>query len=159
VTRTITGFRFATQRKVALEVPAAFRWCAFFLTCWILALTACRAHTSNPSTTSLEWPLLVDQFPELDTSRVVIASPDSFRLYRTDISLSFKEGVSDSAKAGFFERHAMRVIGVTQTGRFFVRIPDQGPTVEALNAVIESLRREPEVALASSIPRENLPHR
>jgi hypothetical protein len=138
-----------------------FRACAI-----IVLLGGCHAARSRPSSAGPQangeqasrWPLLIDRLPELDTSRVVAAPPDTFRVYRTDISLSFRPEVSDSAKALFFERHSMHVIGVTQTGRFFVRIVDPGPTVEALQQVLERLRREPEVARAGTIPRSQLPN-
>jgi hypothetical protein len=138
-------------------VPAASHRSMLLLAFCVFLSTACSVRrTDHQRLASLHWPLLVDQLPDLDTSRVVTTSPNSFRLYRTDISLSFKPEVSDSAKIAFFGRHSMCVIGVTQAGRFFVRIPDPGPTVEALYAVLESLRREPEVARASSIPRDPL---
>jgi len=133
-----------------------FRACAI-----IVLLSGCqsartRPHQPGPQAEGSQWPLLVDRLPDLDTLRVVTVPPDTFEWYRTDISLSFKPDVTDSVKVLFFERHAMRVLGVTQVGRFFVRIPDPGPTMDALRQVVETLRREPEIARASPIPRSAL---
>lgn len=114
------------------------------------------AETSQPSVHAPKWRLLVNDLPDLDTSRVVALPGDSFRVFRTDISLTFKPNVSDSAKALFIDRHSMHVIGVTNVGRFFVRIPDPGPTYEGLNRVIEALRHEPEIERAGWIPRDPL---
>jgi len=138
----------------------------------VFALLAC--HASGPRRDTLgpvvasgakadtaqqagRWPLLVDRLPELDTSRVVTDPRDSIRIFRTDISLTFKPYLTDSAKATFLERHSMRVIGVTPVGRFFVRIPDPGPTLQSLLQLIDALRAEPEVARAGWIQRDPPP--
>ncbi len=106
---------------------------------------------------SERWPLLVDRLPELDTSRVVTLPEGSIRVFRTDISLTFKPNLSDSAKMSFLARHSMRVTGVTPAGRFFLRIPDPGPSFQALLQLINALRAEPEVARAGWIPRDTPP--
>jgi hypothetical protein len=100
--------------------------------------------------------LLTDRLPALDTSRVVTLPGDTFKLFRTDISLRFKPHVTDSAKAAFFDRHSMHVLGVTSSGKFFVRIPDPGPLASALFRVVDDLGKAPEVALAVTIPRSSL---
>lgn len=102
------------------------------------------------------WPVLTDHLPDLDVSRVVMMPPDTFKWFRTDISLHFKSTVSDSAKAAFFTRHQMTVIGVTTAGRFFVRIPDPGNTVDALFKAVDAIRHEPEVAIAGAVARSQL---
>lgn len=78
-------------------------------------------------------------------------------MYRTDISLRFQDGVSDAAKRAFFLRHSMTVLGVTHSSQFFVRIPDPGPSVESLLAVLGRLRGEAEVGIVSLVPRSPLP--
>ena len=76
------------------------------------------------------------------------------RAFRTDLSLTFKENLSDSAKAAFFARHSMSVIGVTPTGRFFVRIPDPGSSPDAFVQIVTRIRGEPEIARAGWILRD-----
>jgi len=102
-----------------------------------------------PDTT---WPLLtgINTLPALDTTRLV-ALPSGRLVYRTDITLRFKDGVTDSAKAAFFRRHGMSVVGVTRSGQFFVRIPDPGPSLDSLFSLLERLRSEPEILVAASL--------
>jgi hypothetical protein len=96
------------------------------------------------------WPLLIDSFPKLDTTRRV-QLPSGRWLYRANITLRFKEGVSDSTKIRFFSRHGMRVVGVTRSGKFFVGIPDPGPTLDSLMARLQRLSTEPEIRFAASL--------
>ena len=96
------------------------------------------------------WPLLIDSFPRLDTTRRV-QLPSGRWLYRANITLRFKESVSDSAKREFFSRHGMTVVGVTRSGRFFVGIPDPGPTLDSLMGRLQLLRTEPEIRFAASL--------
>jgi len=96
------------------------------------------------------WPLLIDSFPRLDTTRRV-QLPSGRWLYRANITLRFKESVSDSAKREFFSRHRMTVVGVTRSGRFFVNIPDPGPTLDSLMGRLQLLRTEPEIRFAASL--------
>lgn len=93
------------------------------------------------------WPLLVNALPALDTTKVVALSqgPNPTYLYRTEFGLHFQEEVTDSAKAAFFARNSIVVLGVTQGGTFFVRIPDPGPTLQAYYAAMDALRAQPEV--------------
>src|SRR5439155_23923434 len=72
-------------------------------------------------------------------------------LYRANLTLRFKESVSDSAKIGFFSRHGMTVVGVTRSGRFFVNIPDPGPTLDSLMGRLQRLRAEPEIRFVASL--------
>ncbi|HXE82840.1 MAG TPA: S8 family serine peptidase [Gemmatimonadales bacterium] len=109
---------------------------------------------ATPAPPDTGWQLLVDRMPTLDATRVVDLG-GSFEVYRTDISLSFKPAVTDDAKHTFFANHSMSSIQVTQAGRFFVRIPDPG-TASALLQTITSLRGDPEIALASWVPRSQL---
>jgi hypothetical protein len=90
---------------------------------------------------------------------VVQLEGDTFQVYRTDITIRFKAGVSDSAKRVFFSRHWMTVVGVTQSGQFFARIPDPGPSFQNLADTLQVLRSEPEVFLVTLIPRTPLPTR
>ena len=99
------------------------------------------------------WPVLTNQLPLLDDSRMVRTGPDTFEVYRTDIELSFKAGVPDVAKRAFFARHRMSVVGVTVGGKFFVRIPDPGPSFQNLTDTLQVLGSEPEVFVVSLIPR------
>ncbi len=96
------------------------------------------------------WPLLIDSFPRLDTTRRV-QLPSGRWLYRANITLRFKESVSDSAKREFFSRHGMTVVGVTRSGRFFVGIPDPGPTLDSLMGRLQRLRAEPKIRFAASL--------
>ena len=90
--------------------------------------------------------------PGFDTTKVVRLPSDTFRYYRTDIQLVFKREVSDSAKAAFFQRQSMTVLGVTRAGVFFVRIPDPGPTSDELFRTVAAIRAAPEVETAAAIP-------
>lgn len=103
------------------------------------------------------WRLLTDSLPDLDTLKVVSLPGDTFRVYRTDIAIRFNSDVSNSAKAAFFGRHSMTVLGVTVTGKFFVRIPDPGLSAAELFQALDALRSEPEVALAIWVPRDGFP--
>ena len=78
---------------------------------------------------------------------------DTFRYYRTDIQLVFKHDIPDSTKDAFLRRHSMTVIGVTRAGVFFVRIPDPGPSSEALFQAVAAIRAQPEVEVAAAISR------
>lgn len=130
---------------------------SFLCLCGALSCQAPRSRSTPPGPQAVpDWPRLVEHLPALDTSRVVTVS-DSLHVFRTDISLTFKPTVADSAKAAFFARHFLRVIGVTSAGRFFVRIPDPGPNPEALLQIIAKLREEQEVARAGWILRDPLP--
>ena len=102
------------------------------------------------------WPILTT-YPLLDTSRVVQLPGDTFQLFRTDITLRFRIGVSDSARRVFFNRHSMIVVGVTRSGQFFVRIPDPGPSAQNLFDALDALRSEPDIGIVSIIPRTPLP--
>jgi len=96
------------------------------------------------------WPLLIDSLPRLDTTRRV-QLPSGRWLYRANLTLRFKESVSDSAKLVFFSRHGMTVVGVTRSGKFFVGIPDPGPTLDSLMARLQRLRTEPEIRFGASL--------
>lgn len=113
-----------------------------------------RRSSSNPISADTAWPVLTT-LPLLDTSRVV--SLDTFLLFRTDINLRFKAGIPDSVKRAFFIRHTMTVVGVTQSGMFYVRIPDPGPRAQQLWDALEALRRQPDVDIVSFIPWSSLP--
>src|SRR5437879_10222430 len=95
-------------------------------------------------------PLLIDSFPKLDTTRR-LQLPSGRWLYRANITLRFKESVSDSAKLAFFSRHGMTVVGVTRSGKFFVGIPDPGPTVDSLMGRLQRLSAEPSIRCAASL--------
>ena len=113
-----------------------------------------RTSSSNPISADTAWPVLTT-LPLLDTSRVV--SLDTFLLFRTDINLRFKAGISDSAKRAFFIHHSMTVVGVTRSGMFYVRIPDPGPRAQQLWDALETLRLQPEVDIVSFIPWSSMP--
>jgi len=98
------------------------------------------------------WPILSGVLPPFDTTRVV-ALPSGHLLYRTDITLRFKEPVSDSAKAAFFTRHGMIVLGVVVPGKFFVRLPDPGLPLDSLFQALRRIRSTPEIELATFIDR------
>jgi len=115
------------------------------------------ARPSGPP--GADWPRLTNTLPDLDTSRVVQLEGDTFLLYRTDIQLVFKVGVSDSAKAAFLGRHSMTVLGVTESGHFFVRMPDPGPDLKGYYGAMDRLNAEPEVYVAASLWRTPLPQR
>jgi len=104
----------------------------------------------SPAAQQPTWPLLVDSFPRLDTTRRV-PLPSGRWLYRANITLRFKENVSDSTKIRFFNRHRMTVVGVTRSGKFFVGIPDPGPTLDSLMGRLRRLNTEPEIPFAASL--------
>ena len=126
-----------------------------FLSATIVACMSlgCGGSGRRDDSSSQDWPGLVGRLPELDTSKIVRLSGDTFRLYRTDIQLVFKAGISQEVKAEFFRRRSMTVTGVTAAGVFFVRIPDPGPTAELLFLAIAAIRAAPEVDVAAVIPR------
>lgn len=80
-------------------------------------------------------------------------------MYRTDITVRFQTGVSDAAKQIFFSRHSMTVVGVRQSGQFFVGIPDPGPLIRNLTDSLQVFRSESGVFLVTLIPRAPLPQR
>src|SRR2546426_7467546 len=45
----------------------------------------------------------------------------------------------------------MTVGGVTRSGKFFVGIPDPGPTLDSLMARLQRLRTEPEIRFGASL--------
>ena len=104
----------------------------------------------SPAAQQPNWPLLIDSFPKLDTTRRV-QLPSGRWLYRANITLRFKESVSNSAKLAFFSRHGMTVVGVTRSGKFFVSIPDPGPTLDSLTGRLQRLSTEPEIRFAASL--------
>jgi hypothetical protein len=101
------------------------------------------------------WVQLDSTYPEFDTSRVVVVrpAPDTFAYFRTDIQLYFKPGVSNSAKAAFFAQRSITVLGVTSYGKFFVRIPDPGPTLENFYSALDTLAAAAEVDIVAPINR------
>src|SRR5882724_5519104 len=96
---------------------------AFVVAAQVFGSAAIRVAASQEP----RWPLLVDTVPRLDTTRLV-QLPSGRWLYRANITLRFKDHLSDSAKVAFFNRHGMTVVGVTRSGRFFVGIRDPGPS-------------------------------
>lgn len=116
---------------------------------------ASAAASSPDSVGPYGWPILISTLPILDTSKVV-SLPSGRRLFRTAISLRFKPGLSDSAKAEFFRRHSMQVIGLTRSSQFFVRVPDPGPPAENLFRLLDNVRKQPEIENAVSLLRDPL---
>lgn len=108
------------------------------------------------------WPLLTNTFPQLDTSRLV-SLPSGRYLYRANITLRFLDAVADTSKVAFFSRHGMTVVGVTRSGRFFVGIPDPGPPVDSLFAVLQRLNDESEILDAATLdfsaPQQSVDYR
>jgi hypothetical protein len=127
---------------------------------WACISGAGRSEPSRLAATQTEpvWLVLTNTYPVLDTSRVVLLG-DTLQVFRTDITLRFKVGIADSAMRDFFNRHAMSVAGVTQSGQFFVRIPDPGPSAQDLFTALDVLRGEPEISIVAFIPRTPLPQR
>lgn len=135
--------RFNAEVGVALVSKVYYRWTPIF------------NGSTGDSIGPFGWPVLITSLPVLDTSEVV-ELPSGRRLFRTSITLRFRPGVSDSAKAEFFRRHSMQVIGVTRAMRFFVRIPDPGRPADRLFQMLDRLRREPEVEYAVALNRDPL---
>lgn len=106
------------------------------------------------------WPILTE-YVQFDTTRTVAVPGDTFLVYRTEVALRFKDGVTDRDKAVFFSAHHLTVSGVTSVGTFFLRIRDPGPSWKAFKAVLDSLRADPRVSTATLIPhtpiQEDLP--
>lgn len=92
------------------------------------------------------WPVLTGYEPILDTTVVLPRStgPDPLIFFRTVINITFEDGVSDAAKAAFFARHSLTVLGVSPAYLFYVRIPDPGMDVQAYDALLDTLQAEPE---------------
>jgi len=109
------------------------------------------------------WMFLTDRMPQFDTAKVATLPGDTLRVFRTDVSLTFRQNVTDADKRAFFASHSMTHIQVTPTGRFFVRVPDRGLSADSILQTIASLRNEPEVARAGwvlrSEPRVELSYR
>lgn len=107
------------------------------------------------TTATQSWPLLTNTLPDLDTTRLVALStgPNPAYLYRTEFSLHFKEGISDSVKAAFFSRNSIVVVGVTRGGTFFVRVPDPGPSLQSYYAAMDWLAAQPEVETVGVLNR------
>lgn len=110
-----------------------------------------------PFTPMPEWPSLVDRLPPLDATRLVATTDSSLVFFRTDVTLRFRAGVPDSAKAAFFARNGLQVLGVTPSGRFFVRMPDPGPVLQNFYDALDRLEAEAEVGLVAPIPFKPFP--
>lgn len=86
------------------------------------------------------------------TKLVLLAGPDSAKIYRTDIELRFRPNIPDSTKHAFFVREGLSVLGRHSVrGIFFVRMPDPGTSIEVFQAALDSLRAKPEVQSVMSI--------
>lgn len=149
VGHTIDGQHFRTDARSAV---IRMRTCSS-----ASVLNAAQA-SDGQGATSPTWPLLINSYPVLDTARVVPLPNDTFQLFRTDITLRFKGGVTDPAKRTFFREHTMTVLGVTRSGQFFVRIPDPGPAAQDLFDVLDTLRHSPAIGNAAVIPFISLRH-
>lgn len=94
------------------------------------------------------WPVLPGYEPMLDTTLVIplTSDPDGDAYYRTVITITFEAGVSNAAKAAFFARHSIAVLGVDPSAdpMYYVQIPDPGMDIDAFYAAVDSLRAEPE---------------
>jgi hypothetical protein len=101
--------------------------------------------TQGVQVTSMGWTLLTWQAARIDTTKLVQRPGTKMIMYRTTFMLSFKEGVSDPAKQAFFTEKRLRVLGVTTDGEFYVRSPDPGASVEAYDALKQSLRDHPSI--------------
>jgi hypothetical protein len=120
-----------------------------------------REATSNQPvlvlTVQTGWPILEGgALPVLDTS-MTVALPSGNLLYRTDLTLRFEDGVTDAAKTELLTRYQMTVVGVTPLGKFFVRIPDPGASVAALDSIVQSLIAEAVISVAATLNRTPLP--
>lgn len=92
-----------------------------------------------------EWPLLTTSLPRLDTTKTVELLPGGAKYYRTEATLLFVQGTSDTDKRLLFEQFHMSVIGVTHAGNFYVRFPDPGPSIADYRAFADQVNADPKV--------------
>jgi hypothetical protein len=85
------------------------------------------------------WVLLTSTMPILDPTKLIERTGTTDILYRTAVMQRFESNVSDAAKQTFFALHRHQVLGVTESGTFYVQVPDPGPTYAAYDAMLESL--------------------
>ena len=98
------------------------------------------------------WPVVTGNGPMLDTTRVVVqpGGEEPIVYFRTELIIVFEPGTSARARASFFARHSMDVLGVSplggsiDDGDYYVRVPDPGSTLEAYLALMATLQGEPE---------------
>ena len=93
------------------------------------------------------WTLLTWQAAGIDTTKLVSRPGTKMIMYRTTFMLRFKDDIADSSKQAFFVEKRLRVLGVTTSGVFYVNSPDPGPSIEAYDALKQSLREHPSVRL------------
>lgn len=97
------------------------------------------------------WPLVTDNIPEPDTTKLIARPGTIIVYYRVDATLMFNAGISDEAKAAFFKELRIRPLGVTSDGVFFVKLPDPGRSITSFDDYYAMLNARPEVlgAIAS----------
>ena len=120
-----------------------------------LVLVLCPACATRGGEEIPGWPVLGNGVvADFDESRVIDlpGSDGSAKLLRTDFSLAFQQSVDREEKAAFFARHVVTVIGETPFSLFYIRIADPGPDIDALYAVLDSLRADPVVEVLSVLP-------
>jgi hypothetical protein len=103
--------------------------------------------------TAAGWMLLTSNMPVLDTTKLIQRTGATDILYRTSVMVRFEPDVSDAAKQAFFSLHSYHVLGVTESGTFYVQVPDPGPTYAAYDAMLESLNATAEVRHALPLYR------
>jgi len=112
-----------------------------------ISVVAVSFRTYAVHVTSMGWTLLTWQAANIDTTKLVQRPGTRMVMYRTTFMLRFRDGVSDAAKQALFTEKRLRVLGVTASGLFYVNSPDPGPSIEAYDALQQSLRDHPSVRL------------
>lgn len=80
-----------------------------------------------------------------DVSRVIVVTdPDTNLIYRTDITVTFRDSVSTAGRRAF-----VRGLGAVVTGwglgSYGLRIPDPGPDTTRLFSLLRSIRPDPRI--------------
>lgn len=95
--------------------------------------------------TSMGWTLLTENRANIDTTKTIQRPGTDMVMYRTALTLSFNEGVTDVAKQAFFAQYSLTVLGVDTFGEFYVSFADPGTNINTFDALKDSLRSHPSI--------------
>jgi hypothetical protein len=96
-------------------------------------------------TTPQGWPIITNEFPAFDATKLVQRPGTDVVMFRTGAILQFLPGVTVTAKQTFFSQNGMTVLGVGSSGEYFVTIPDPGTSITEYDAYFGILRAKPEI--------------